>query len=183
MRCASCGASLDSHAKFCSACGKSVTGACSKCGATVAPDAKFCPACGTGLGAATAAVAMPSGWTNWWGPMRNARGLDRLFQIGVAAFLFGSLLVDPLPLAPFKLCALGIGIYLLYRGDTKRGATLVVASVAAILILSSLHGAALRSGGSAGFRSGGGGPSNESTLCSWFTRETAPPFCAKYFPQ
>ena len=49
-RCAHCGASLSSPAKFCPECGKPLQAQrfCTECGAKIPASAKFCPECGAG---------------------------------------------------------------------------------------------------------------------------------------
>ena len=56
--CGSCGAQNQTGARFCAACGASLTRACPRCGSEVPEGSRFCPACGSPVGEPTAA---PSG--------------------------------------------------------------------------------------------------------------------------
>ncbi|QKK07185.1 MAG: zinc ribbon domain-containing protein [Planctomycetota bacterium] len=51
-RCASCGTANDSGARFCDACGESLSLACDACGTANDADARFCDGCGGALAAA-----------------------------------------------------------------------------------------------------------------------------------
>lgn len=54
MVCSACGNENKPGARFCAACGKSLTLVCRDCGATLKPGARFCPQCGRSVDTAAA---------------------------------------------------------------------------------------------------------------------------------
>lgn len=129
MTCVHCRATVIEGAKFCANCGKPTASGCPHCGATLEPRAKFCKDCGRSLqiGAAASVVG-------WWGPPRGATQLDTAFRLRVILLSVGAVIDLPYLLAPLKLAGLGAGIYLLTRGNRKRGLALVVGFVPAVVV-------------------------------------------------
>src|SRR5581483_1389384 len=78
MTCPACGHENTKSAKFCNACGATLSAACAACGTVNPPQARFCSECGEPLGAdRPASVAPPPAAPQ--GPLAERRLVSVLF--------------------------------------------------------------------------------------------------------